>query len=67
MRMRIAAGFLLVLLVAGVVGAAWGQLTDQAIVLVLFFYLVFDQTLNMAWPETLLGTWWPELKVIPSL
>jgi hypothetical protein len=45
----------------------WKLVLPQAIVLVLFFYLVFDQTLNMAWPETLLGTWWPELKVIPSL
>ncbi len=45
----------------------WKLVLPQALVLVAFFYFVFDQLLNMAWPETLLGTWFPLLKVIPSL
>ncbi len=45
----------------------WKLVLPQAAVLVAFFYLVFDQLLNMAWPETLLGTWFPVLKAIPSL
>ncbi len=45
----------------------WKLVLPQALVLLAFFYFVFDQTLNMAWPETLLGTWFPALKVIPSL
>ena len=45
----------------------WKLVLPQAGVLVAFFYLVFDQLLNMAWPETLLGTWFPVLKSIPSL
>ena len=45
----------------------WKLIVPQALVLVAFFYFVFDQMLNMAWPETLLGTWFPLLKVIPSL
>ena len=45
----------------------WKLVLPQAVVLVAFFYLVFDQLLNMAWPETLLGTWFPVLKAIPSL
>lgn len=45
----------------------WRLVLPQALVLLTFFYFVFDQTLNMAWPETLLGTWYPALKAIPSL
>ncbi len=45
----------------------WKLVLPQAGVLVAFFYLVFDQLLNMAWPETLLGAWFPVLKFIPSL
>jgi len=45
----------------------WKLVLPQALVLTAFFYFVFDQLLNMAWPETLLGTWFPALKVIPSL
>ena len=45
----------------------WKLIVPQALVLVAFFYFVFDRMLNMAWPETLLGTWFPLLKVIPSL
>ena len=45
----------------------WKLVLPQVLVLVAFFYFVFDQMLNMAWPETVLGTWLPALKVIPSL
>jgi hypothetical protein len=45
----------------------WKLVLPQVLVLVAFFYFIFDQTLNMAWPETLLGTWFPGLKIIPSL
>ncbi|MFM9968948.1 MAG: tripartite tricarboxylate transporter permease [Burkholderiales bacterium] len=45
----------------------WRLVVPQVVVLVAFFYFIFDQTLNMAWPETLLGTWFPALKIIPSL
>jgi hypothetical protein len=33
----------------------------------LFFYIVFDQLLNVIWPETYLGNWFPDLSVIPSV
>jgi TctA family transporter len=45
----------------------WRLVLPQALVLTGFFYGVFDQLLHLAWPETLLGTWFPELKIIPSL
>ncbi len=45
----------------------WKLVLPQALVLLALFYFVFHQLLNMAWPETLLGTWFPALKAIPSL
>jgi hypothetical protein len=45
----------------------WKLVLPQAIVLTAFFALVFDRLLNLAWPETLLGGWFPALKIIPSL
>jgi TctA family transporter len=45
----------------------WKLVLPQAIVLTAFFALVFDRLLNLAWPETLLGSWFPALKIIPSL
>jgi hypothetical protein len=35
--------------------------------LTLFIYIVFDQLLTIPWPQTLLGTLVPALKVIPSM
>ncbi|MEY4880519.1 MAG: hypothetical protein RJB62_1988, partial [Pseudomonadota bacterium] len=32
-----------------------------------FLYLVFDQVLNVVWPPTLLGEWFPSLAFLPSV
>ena len=45
----------------------WKLVLGQAAGLTLFIYVVFHRLLTVPWPETLLGTWFPALKVIPSL
>ncbi len=45
----------------------WSLVLPQAIGLTLFIYIVFDQLLNVPWPQTLLGMLWPAAKVIPSV
>jgi hypothetical protein len=45
----------------------WKLVLPQAIVLTAFFWGVFDQLLHLPWPETLLGTRFPALKLVPSL
>jgi TctA family transporter len=45
----------------------WARTLLQATVLTLFVYGVFDQLLNLPWPETYLGTYFPYLRFIPSL
>ena len=45
----------------------WRLVLPQAVVLAGFFYYVFGELLNLAWPETWLGNWFPALKIIPSL
>jgi TctA family transporter len=45
----------------------WKLVLPQAIGLTLFIYIVFDQLLTIPWPQTLLGTLVPALKVIPSM
>ena len=45
----------------------WRLVLLQAVVLTLFVYALFDQTLSMTWPPTLLGEWVPALTVIPSM
>ena len=45
----------------------WKLVLAQAIGLTLFIYVVFHRLLAVPWPETLLGTWFPALKFIPSL
>ncbi len=45
----------------------WKLVLAQAIGLTLFIYVVFHRLLTVPWPETLLGTLFPALKVIPSL
>ncbi len=45
----------------------WELVLAQAAGLTLFIYVVFDRLLTVPWPETLLGTLFPALKVIPSL
>jgi len=45
----------------------WKLVLGQAAGLTLFIYVVFHRLLTVPWPETLLGTLFPALKVIPSL
>lgn len=45
----------------------WKLVLPQAILLTLFIYVVFDWLLTIPWPQTLLGTLIPALKVIPSV
>jgi hypothetical protein len=45
----------------------WTLVIPQAIGLTIFIYVVFDYFLTIPWPPTLLGTWIPALKVIPSV
>lgn len=45
----------------------WKLVLAQAAGLTLFIYVVFHRLLTVPWPETLLGTLFPALKVIPSL
>jgi hypothetical protein len=45
----------------------WKLALAHAIGLTLFIYVVFHRLLTVAWPQTLLGTWFPALKFIPSL
>jgi TctA family transporter len=39
----------------------------MAAVMVTLIYIVFDQLLSIPWPPTVLGDWFPALKVIPSV
>jgi TctA family transporter len=48
-------------------GERWSLVVPYATVLVLGIYVVFDQVMSVPWPPTLLGTWFPALKFIPSL
>ena len=45
----------------------WRHALTMAAVMMLLIYGVFDQLLAVPWPPTLLGTWFPALKVIPSV
>jgi TctA family transporter len=45
----------------------WKIVIPMAAVVVLLIYVVFDQLLAIPWPPTLLGTFFPVLKVIPSV
>jgi hypothetical protein len=45
----------------------WSLVLPQAVLLTAFFWYVFGELLNLAWPETWLGNAFPALKVIPSL
>jgi hypothetical protein len=38
----------------------------MAAVMTALVYVVFDQLLTIPWPPTVLATWFPALKVIPS-
>jgi hypothetical protein len=45
----------------------WKLTIGLATGLTAFIYLVFHRLLNVPWPETLAGAWFPALKWIPSL
>jgi hypothetical protein len=45
----------------------WSLVLSYAVILVLGIYVTFDKFMSVPWPPTLLGTWFPALKFIPSL
>jgi hypothetical protein len=45
----------------------WRIVIPYALILVLGIYIAFDQVMSVPWPPTLLGTWFPGLKFIPSV
>jgi TctA family transporter len=45
----------------------WKLVIPYVLVLVLGIYIAFDQFMALPWPPTLLGTYFPALKVIPSV
>jgi hypothetical protein len=45
----------------------WLPTIIMAVVMVALIYFVFDQLLTIPWPPTLLGTYFPIFKVIPSV
>ncbi len=45
----------------------WKIVIPMAVCVVALIYVVFDQLLAIPWPPTLLGTFFPILKVIPSV
>ncbi|HEY0566890.1 MAG TPA: tripartite tricarboxylate transporter TctB family protein, partial [Xanthobacteraceae bacterium] len=45
----------------------WTLVLSYAAILVLAIYVTFDRFMSVPWPSTLVGTWFPGLKFIPSL
>jgi TctA family transporter len=45
----------------------WTLVIPYAAVLILFIFLAFDYFMAVPWPPTLIGQWFPALKVIPSV
>ena len=45
----------------------WSIVIPYAVILVLGIYIAFHQVMAVPWPPTLLGTWFPDLKFIPSM
>ena len=45
----------------------WTLVIPYATILVLAIYIVFDFFMSVPWPPTLLGQWFPAMKVIPSV
>jgi len=45
----------------------WKLVIPYMLVLVLGIYVAFDQFMALPWPSSLLGTYFPALKVIPSV
>jgi hypothetical protein len=48
-------------------GEKWRIVIPMAVAVVLLIYVVFDQLLAIPWPPTLLGTFFPMLKAVPSV
>jgi hypothetical protein len=45
----------------------WSLVIPYAAILVAFIWFAFDYFMAVPWPPTLLGQWFPALKVIPSV
>jgi TctA family transporter len=45
----------------------WTLVIPYASILLIAITLIFEMVMHIPWPPTLLGTWWPWLKFIPSL
>jgi TctA family transporter len=45
----------------------WSLVIPYAVVLVLGIYVAFDVFMSVPWPPTFVGTWFPALKIIPSV
>jgi TctA family transporter len=45
----------------------WSLVIPYMVILVLGIYIAFEKFMSVPWPPTLLGTWFPALKFIPSL
>src|SRR5712691_3342062 len=45
----------------------WSLVVPYAVVLVFFIWLAFDYFMAVPWPPTLVGSWFPALKAIPSV
>jgi TctA family transporter len=45
----------------------WRVTLIYAAAMTLFVYALFDQLLAIPWPPTVIGDWWPALKIIPSV
>jgi TctA family transporter len=45
----------------------WSLVLPYAAILVLFIYFAFHVIMAVPWPPSLIGTWFPALKVIPSV
>jgi hypothetical protein len=45
----------------------WSLALPMATVMTLFIYGLFDRLLSIPWPPTLLGTFLPALKIVPSV
>jgi hypothetical protein len=76
------AGFMLLMWIIGLIPAVpifiisymrlegrekWRIVIPMAVAVVLLIYVVFDQLLAIPWPPTLLGTFLPILKAVPSV
>ena len=45
----------------------WSLVIPYAVIMVIAIYVAFDQFMTVPWPASLLGTWFPVMKFIPSV